>query len=62
MKKVKKKGLDKRKSEREKAENWSLMDPLVGLLLVISFDPWTFNHLTSFVKQQVDNIEAKPET
>jgi len=75
MKKVRK-GLEKRKWEREKAESWyqnwfstspwlftllpSLLGPLVGLLLLISFGTWIFNHLTSFVKQQVDNIAAKP--
>lgn len=75
MKNVRK-GLEKRKWEREKAENWyqnwfstspwlstllpSLLGPLVGLFLLISFGTWTFNHLTSFIKQQVDNIAAKP--
>jgi len=74
MKKFRK-GLEKRKQEREKAEKWyqnwfsdspwlstllpSLLGPLVGLLLLISFGSWAFNHLTSFVKQQVDNIAAK---
>lgn len=68
--------LGKRKQEREKAWSWyknwfstspwlstllpSLLGPLVDLLLVISFGSWSFNRLTSFIKQQVDNIVAKP--
>jgi len=75
MKKVRE-GLEKRKWGRKKAESWyqnqfstspwlstllpSLLGPLVGLLLVISFDPWTFNLLTNFIKQEIDNIATKP--
>ena len=31
------------------------MGPLLGLLLLLSFGPWAFNRLTSFVKSQIDS-------
>ena len=33
----------------------SLLGPRLGLLLLISFSPWTFQKLTRFVKSQVDS-------
>lgn len=38
----------------------SLLGPLVGPLLLISFGPWAFSHLTSLIKQQVDDWAVKP--
>lgn len=37
-----------------------ILGPLLGLLLLVSLGPWAFNKLTSFIKQQIDNILAKP--
>jgi hypothetical protein len=31
----------------------------VGILLLLSFDPWAFNRLTSFVKLQIDSALNK---
>nr|AAG28161.1 envelope protein [Trichosurus vulpecula] len=36
-----------------------LLGPLVGLLLLLSFGPWVFNRLTTFVKSQVDSAIAR---
>ena len=67
--------LAKRQREREKEgwhKNWfstslwlstllpSILGPLVGLFLLISFGPWSFNRLTNFVKHQMDDLAAKP--
>lgn len=65
-------GLELRKREREKAESWyenwfstspwvttllpSILGPLFGLLLLISFGPWAFSRLTTFIKQQIENV------
>ena len=32
----------------------------MGILLLLSFDPWAFNRLTSFVKLQIDSALNKP--
>ena len=38
----------------------SVLGPFIkGLLLLISFGSWTFNHLTGFIKQQIDSLIAK---
>ncbi|XP_051833373.1 uncharacterized protein LOC127549414 [Antechinus flavipes] len=71
-----KESLEKRKNKREQQESWyqnwfstspwlstllpSLLGPLVGLLLLLSFGPWAFNKLTSFVKSQVNSALRKP--
>lgn len=65
MKKVRE-GLEKRKKEREKDKSWyqnwfstspwlttllpSILGPLVGLILLISFGPWALSRLTGFIK------------
>ena len=65
-----KNSLEERKRNREKQESWyqnwfstspwlstllpSLLGPLVGLLLLLSFGPWAFKKLTSFIKTQID--------
>lgn len=67
--------LEKRKKEREQQESWyknwfatspwlttllpSLLGPLVGLLLLISFGPWVFQRLTRFIKSQIDSLLPK---
>ena len=38
----------------------SLLGPFVGILLLLSFGPWAFNRLTSFVKLQIDSALNKP--
>ena len=38
----------------------SLLGPLVGLLLLLSFGPWPFNRLTSFVKSQINSALNRP--
>ena len=38
----------------------SILGPVVGLLLLISFGPWAFRKLTEFVKSQVDAAFKKP--
>ena len=69
--------LEKRKREREQKESWyqnwfstspwlstllpSLLGPLIGFLLLISFGPWAFQKLTHFVKSQVDSAFANKE-
>ena len=63
--------LEKRKWEGEQQESWyqncfstspwlytllpSILGPLVGFLLLISFRPWDFQRLTCFVKLQIDS-------
>lgn len=63
--------LEKRRREREQQESWyqnwfstspwlstllpSILGPLVGLLLLISFGPWAFQRLTRFIKSQIDS-------
>jgi hypothetical protein len=63
--------LEKRKREREQQESWyqnwfstspwlstllpSILGPLLGLLLFISFCSWAFQKLTQFVKSQIDS-------
>lgn len=37
-----------------------ILGPILGLLLLVSLGPWAFNKLTGFIKQQIDNILAKP--
>lgn len=75
MKKIRE-GLKKRQLQREKEESWyknwfssspwlttllpTILGPLVGLLLLISFGPWAFTKLTNLVKQQIENLAAKP--
>ena len=67
-----KNSLEERKRNREKQESWyqnwfstspwlstllpSLLGPLVGLLLLLSFGPWAFKKLTRFIKTQIDEI------
>jgi hypothetical protein len=74
MRKVRK-GLGKRVRESEREESWyknwfstslwfstllpSILGPLVGLILLISFGPWPLNRLTNFVKCQIDDLAAK---
>lgn len=69
------KSLEARKREREQQEAWyknwfstspwlstllpSLLGPLVGLLLLLTFGPWAFRKLTQFVKDQVDSITKR---
>jgi hypothetical protein len=31
------------------------LGPVLGLLLLVSFVPWTFNRITSFIKTQIDS-------
>lgn len=38
----------------------SILGPVVGLLLLISFGPWTLRKLTEFVKSQVDAAFGRP--
>ena len=33
----------------------------MGILLLLSFGPWAFNRLTSFVKSQIEAALSKPE-
>lgn len=63
--------LEKQKREREQQESWyknwfstspwpstllpSILGPLVGLFLLISFGPWAFQQLTRFIKSQIDS-------
>lgn len=67
-----KKGLEARQKQREKDESWyknwfstsplfstllpSLLGPLVGLLLLLTFGPWAFRRITDLVKKQVDAL------
>lgn len=71
-----KKSLEERKKAREQQESWyrnwfsaspwlttllpSLLGPLVGILLLLSFGPWAFNRLTTFIKNQVDSVIKGP--
>ena len=32
----------------------------MGILLLLSFGPWAFNRLTSFVKSQIEAALSKP--
>ena len=68
--------LEERKRNREKQEYWyknwfstspwlttllpSLLGPFMGILLLLSFGPWAFNRLTSFVKSQIEAALSKP--
>ena len=68
--------LEERKHNREKQEYWyqnwfstspwlttllpSLLGPFMGILLLLSFGPWAFNRLTSFVKSQIEAALSKP--
>lgn len=70
-----KKGLEARQKQREKDESWyknwfstsplfstllpSLLGPLVGLLLLLTFGPWAFRRITDLVKKQVDALLQK---
>lgn len=63
--------LEKGKQEREQQESWyqnwfstspwlstllpSILGPLVGFLLLISFGSWAFQRLTRLVKSQIDS-------
>ena len=38
----------------------SILGPVVGLLLLISFGPWAFRKLTEFVKSEVDAAFKRP--
>ena len=38
----------------------SILRPFVGLLLLCSFGRWAFKCLTTLIKQQVDDMAAKP--
>lgn len=65
------KSLEERKRLREQQEAWyknwfasspwlstllpTILGPVVGLLLLVSFGPWAFNRLTRFVKSQIDS-------
>lgn len=65
-------GLEQRKRERDREESWyenwfstspwittllpSILGPLVGLLLLVSFGPWLISRLTTFIKQQIENV------
>ena len=75
MKRVRE-GLEKRKKEREQDESWyknwfsaspwlttllpSLLGPLIGLILLLSFGPWALKHLMSLIKRQIDTLVGKP--
>lgn len=75
MRKVRE-SLERRKKEREQDEGWyknwfstspflttllpSILGPLFGLLLAISFGPWALRRLTQFVKDQIDDLRTKP--
>jgi hypothetical protein len=68
--------LEERKHNREKQEYWyqnwfstspwlttllpSLLGPFMGILLLLSFGPWAFNRLISFVKSQIEAALSKP--
>nr|UGO47158.1 MAG: envelope protein [Retroviridae sp.] len=67
--------LDQRKREREASqspfESWftkspwlttlipTILGPLAGLLLLVSFGPWALRKLTAFIREQVDQL-VKP--
>lgn len=66
--------LEERKRNREKQDSWyqnwfsaspwlttllpSILGPLIGLLLLISFGPWAFARLTCFIKDQMATSSA----
>jgi hypothetical protein len=68
--------LEERKYNREKQEYWyknwfstspwfttlfpNLLAPFLGILLFLSFGPWAFRKLTSFVKSQIEAASSKP--
>ncbi|GAB1289448.1 Envelope polyprotein [Apodemus speciosus] len=70
-----KESLERRKRDRERQESWyknwfstspwlstllpSVLGPLIGLLLLVSFGPWAFQRLTRFVKSQIDSTLSK---
>ena len=35
------------------------LGPVLGLLLFVSFSPWTFNQISSFIKSQIDSALNK---
>lgn len=37
----------------------AFLGPLIGFLLIISFGPWAFRRLTTFVKNQIDDATKK---
>lgn len=67
--------LEERRREIDQSESWyrnwfsttpwlstllpAFLGPFIGLLLLISFGPWAFRRLTSFVKNQVDEATKK---
>jgi hypothetical protein len=67
--------LEERKRNTEKQEYWyqnwfstspwlttllpNLLGPFVGILLLLSFGPWAFNRLSSFVKSQIEAALSK---
>lgn len=69
-------GLEKRRKQRESEQSWfanwfatspwlttllpSILGPFLGFLLVLSFGPWAFRKLTTFVKSQIESFYAKP--
>ena len=38
----------------------TLLGPFLGILLLLSFGPWAFKRLTSFVKSQIEAALSKP--
>ena len=38
----------------------TLLGPFLGIMLLLSFGPWAFRKLTSFVKSQIEAALSKP--
>lgn len=69
--------LEERRREIDQSESWyknwfsttpwvstllpAFLGPFIGLMLVVSFGPWAFRRITTFVKNQIDEAtRAKP--
>lgn len=72
------KSLEERRREIDQSESWyrnwfsttpwlstllpAFLGPFIGFLLLVSFGPWAFRRLTSFVKNQIDDATKKHPT
>jgi hypothetical protein len=36
------------------------LDPVLGLLILLSLGPFLFNRIVAFIKEQIDTIKAQP--
>lgn len=70
--------LEERRREIDHSESWyknwfsdtpwvstllpAFLGPFIGLMLLLSFGPWAFRRLTSFVKSQIDEATGKHPT